>query len=339
MTGPPWNLRAPTGLLRRKSPDKPATAGFLRKTAFRVPLAAMKSIAPAALAEALDSSVAPLLMDVRLAGDHAARRIPGSANNCVYEVAFHERLPQCAPEKDRTIVLYGSSGESHEALWAAEKLARVGYADLAILEGGLDAWEKAGFPTETGDGQTETPPSPEGRLPLDLAECRLEWTGRNLLNKHSGTIDLTSGFLDFTRGALTGGEIEFDVRTIRCTDLAGTDLHDILIHHLLDHDFLDAALHPLGRLVIREAAPLPDAAPGLPNLRLTADLTLRGKTEPLEFDAATGFTADGKPAAQAVFAIDRTRWGMLYGSARFFHHLAGHLVNDLIHFEVRIVTK
>jgi hypothetical protein len=55
--------------------------------------------------------------------------------------------------------------------------------------------------------------------------------------------------------------------------------------------------------------------------------------------ATSGVTPDGKAAAQAVFSFDRTRWKVLYGSGRFCHRLGMNLVNDLIEFEIKIVTQ
>lgn len=57
------------------------------------------------------------------------------------------------------------------------------------------------------------------------------------------------------------------------------------------------------------------------------------KLERLDY---SGLTPDGIPAAQATIAFDRTVWGSIYGSARFFHRLGMHLLNDL---QVRIVAK
>ena len=299
----------------------------------------MKTLPPIELQAGLDSDVAPLVIDVRLADDFEAARICGAVNDCVYEVAFTKRLEETAPDRDRPVVLYGAGAGSHEAAMAAEKLERLGYSDVAMLDGGIAAWKAGGFPVEEGSPLPAPPDPPDGRRELDLAECRLQWLGRNLLNKHLGTIDITSGHLDFANGTLSGGEMGFDLRSIRCSDLDGDPLHDVLVGHLLDHDFLDAEAHPECRLVIPDAASLPNAAPGTPNLQIAADLTMRGRTEPIEFMAAAGLTPEGRPAAQAGFAIDRTRWGILYGSARFFHRLAGHLVNDLIEFDARLVTK
>ncbi len=298
----------------------------------------MKTLSPLELKTALEGAVVPLVLDVRLADDFEAARLPGAVSNCVYEVSFLQRIDDTAPDLDRPVVLCGAAAESGEAGMAAEKLERRGFTDLAVLEGGIAAWRAAGFPIDEGDPLPPEPAMPHGRRELDLDECRLQWLGRNLLNQHVGTIGITAGHLDFEGGQLTGGEIQFDLRTIRCTDLEGDPLHDVLVDHLLDHDFLDADVHPRCRLVIRDASAMPNAAAGTPNLKISADLTLRGLTEPIEFMAASGLTPEGRAAAQASFSIDRTRWGILYGSARFFHRLAGHLVNDLIEFDARIVT-
>jgi len=299
----------------------------------------MKRISPADLAKALDQSIAPALLDVRLADDFEATHLPTAKNNAVFEVAFLERVAGILPDKDQATVIYGASDESHEALMAAEKLDRAGYSDLLVLEGGLEAWNQEGGAVMTGSPLPTSPTTPDGTLQLDLDECRLEWLGRNLVNKHHGTISITAGHLELSQGQLRGGELDFDLRSLKCADLDGHPAHDVLIAHLLDHDFLDAAEHPDCRLVIRSAEAIPGTHDSTPNLKIMADLTLRGVTQPIEFSATSGLTDEGKAAAQASFTIDRTRWGIIYGSSRFFQRLAGHLVNDLIEFQARIVTK
>jgi len=51
---------------------------------------------------------APLLLNVLPEEVHAAQRISGSANACVYETAFLEKVAALAPAKDRPLVVYGS---------------------------------------------------------------------------------------------------------------------------------------------------------------------------------------------------------------------------------------
>ena len=59
----------------------------------------------------------------------------------------------------------------------------------------------------------------------------------------------------------------------------------------------------------------------------------------MKFLAVVGVTPEGKLAAQASLAIDRTLWEVLYGSGKYFRNLGGHLVNDLIELQLRIVTR
>jgi len=279
-----------------------------------------------------------VIMDVRLADDFECCQVAGAVNNCVYEVAFHERLPGLLPSLETPVCVYGESGTSHEASMAAEKLVRAGYTNIYSLTGCLAGWCDAKLPT-AGNGHSPPPaPLPNGRLAIDLNESRVEWLGRNLLNKHWGRVPLLSGHLDFEQGTLVGGEFTLAMSGITSDDLAGNPLHDVLTAHLRSDDFFDTDLHPEARLVITRATPINDAAPGAQNLSVEANLTLRGITQPLNFTASSGLDAQGHAVAHAAFSIDRTRWGVLYGSGRFFHRLAGHLVNDLIELQVRIVT-
>lgn len=295
---------------------------------------------PAQLKQQLSAPQPPLLLDVRLEEDFTAAHLPDARNNCVFEVAFLDRMSTLAPDKSAPLCVYGAAVDSLESRIAAEKLERAGYVSVAEFRVGLHGWRAAGFPVE-GAAPSSSPPAPEiadGVHLLDLAESRVEWTGRNLLNKHRGVIAIKEGSLRFEKGLLTGGEIIFDMHAITCDDLAGNPLHDVLIGHLKSDDFFDVELYPTARFVITSSA-IAHSHPGAPNLSVQGELTLKNVTHPVEFTASAGLTPEGVPAAQAAFAFDRTRWNVLYGCGRFFRRLAGHLVNDLIELQVRMVAK
>ncbi|MEN3940477.1 YceI family protein [Prosthecobacter sp. SYSU 5D2] len=296
-------------------------------------------ISPAELDTLRLQQPSAVIMDVRLPDDHERCAIAGSVNNCVLEVAFHDRLAALVPDKKTPVCVYGSAASSHEATMAAEKLLRAGYDPVYRLDGCLAAWCEAGLPT-VGSGETPQPaPLPTGRLTVDVEESRMEWLGRNLMNKHWGSIPITSGYLDVKDGQIQGGEFVLSVADITCDDLAGNPYHDVLIAHLRSDDFFDTALYPEARLKLTDATVIPEAPPGSQNLQVEADLTLRGVTAPISFTLSAGMDEKQRCVAQAAFSIDRTRWGVLYGSGRFFARLAGHLVNDLIELQVRIVME
>ena len=289
--------------------------------------------------EELPSATSAQLLDVRLPDDFEAAHLTGAKNNCVFEVAFASRLPDTAPDPAATTIVYGANHQSQEAEAAIEKLRRLGYQDLHILEGGLQAAQEIGIKITQGNPVPITPVIADGSHKIDLAESKLEWLGRNLINKHWGTAALESGELTFEGGNLTGGKFIADLTKLECTDLAGSDMHDYLISHLHNEDFFDVEYHPKATFIITKVEKGSSDSPGAPNLTITGDLTLRGQTHPITFQATTGITEEGKAAAQASFSIDRTRWGILYGSGKFFNRLAGHLVNDELEFQLRIITQ
>ncbi len=294
-------------------------------------------LSAAVLSDLLNGPHPPLLLDVRLEDDYRCTRLPGAVGNCVFEVAFTERLPGLAPDLSAPVCVYGSGPGSLESRMAAEKLVRLGYTSVQELLGGIDAWRAAGLPVEEGPAAVPEPSVRDGLHPVDLRESRILWIGRNLLNRHEGHIALKSGDLVIRNGHLVGGGFVIDMTSIACLDLAGDPRHDVLIRHLLDHDFFDVALYPEARFIITDTEPVPSPFPGSPNLLVRGNLTLKDVTAPLDFTACAGITPEGKPAAQASFAFDRTLWNVLYGSGKWFRRLGGHLVNDLIELQVRIV--
>lgn len=278
-----------------------------------------------------------LLLDVRLAEDFEEAHLPNAVNNCVFEVAFAERLADAAPDRALPVIVYGASAASHESRLAADKLLRLGYEQVLDYRDGLAGWQKAGREIVTGKAAPSAPDAPHGRREVDLSESQVEWTGRNLLNKHWGSVGLKGGHLEFDSGTLAGGEFVLDLTALRCHDLEG-EMHDVLIAHLQSDDFFDVGRFPEARYTILSTRPLGDGIAGRPNLHLEGELTLRGETHPLAIEAVTGLAPDGRPAAQATLALNRTVWGSIYGSAGFFQRLGMHLVNDLVDLELRIVT-
>jgi polyisoprenoid-binding protein YceI/rhodanese-related sulfurtransferase len=279
-----------------------------------------------------------VLMDVRLEDDFAAGHLPGAVNNCVFEVAFGERLLSLAPLRDLKICVYGAGPDSKEAETAAEKLARAGYPNVVVFEEGIAAWQKQNREFE-GDVDPPSVPQPsDGRHAIDVGESRLLWVGRNLLNRHWGTVAISQGSIQIRDGDLAGGEFSIDMNVIECSDLDDNSGGGVLIAHLQSDDFFDTVKYPQARFTIASATRIDGAAAGEPNLHVEGEMTLKDVTAPLSFDAVAGVTDDGKVAAQATLAIDRTIWNVIYGSGKMFRRLAGHLVNDMIELQVKIVA-
>lgn len=283
----------------------------------------------------LASPEPPLLVHVLPAEIFAARRIPGSRSACVYEVAFPEQIASIVGETSRPLVVYGAGGGSHDARAAAEKLAALGYPDVRVFEGGIEEWSAAGLPME-GDRDLPAAPTLDGSYRVDTAESLIRWTGRNLFNHHSGTVRLAGGEIILRENELVSASFRVAMDSIACEDIADAAMNRLLVEHLRSDDFFDVANHSEAGFEATSASPLPACTEGSPNLLLRGRFTLRGVTRELEFPVQVA-TPDGRRlTAQGVLDLDRTQFGSIYGSGRFFRFLGKHVVNDHVHLHLKL---
>jgi len=98
---------------------------------------------PDQFAARLTAADAPLVLDVRNAGEWNQAHIHGSLLIPLVHLEDHLRdLP-----RDRKIAIHCASG--YRSSIAASLIARSGLTDLADLVGGIQAWQSAGKPTES----------------------------------------------------------------------------------------------------------------------------------------------------------------------------------------------
>lgn len=277
----------------------------------------------------------PNLIDVLSEDSHAREHVPGARNFCVYETAFLEKITAAYPDRSVPLTVCGWSDRTQEAREAAARLRAAGYQHVDIFPGGLEHWKSRGGTTE---GAGESPLRIEGRYRVDPDRSFLRWTGRNLFNHHGGSVAIDRGWISVAGDRLTGGEIRFAMESLRCDDLADPFLHGQLIAHLRSEDFFALDRFPEVALRVVSSEPDPTATPGTPNLRVAAELTLRGQTHPLDFSVTAAAQDDGALVAQGHLHFDRTVWGAVYGSGKFFARLGRHVVNDLVDLQVKVVA-
>jgi polyisoprenoid-binding protein YceI len=124
--------------------------------------------------------------------------------------------------------------------------------------------------------------------------------------------------------------------SIACEDIHEAEVNQMLIAHLHSYDFFDVGHHPTASFVAERVSAIADCVDGSPNYLLRGHFTLRGVTRELEFPVLAA-SADGKKlTVQGLLDLDRTEFGSLYGSGRFFRFLGKHLVNDMVHLHLKI---
>jgi len=279
-----------------------------------------------------------------LTNDHFEKvHIPGAKNACVFEVVFIRNVEKIISDRQKEILVYGSSAKSKDAVTAAEKLIRAGYRNVIALDGGLALWRQASYPLE-GE-HIEILDVLERKLRIEAGiyivnvdESVIEWTGRNPNTKHYGTIQLAGGEISVKDGVI-GGSFEIDMTSLKNISLEGDDLQPVLVSHLKSEDFFLVKLFPRAFFRIKTAILAEESSSSSPNSEVKGTLELRGIKKEIKFPATVNPLPEGGGTVEAHFDIDRTRWSIICGSTHFFEHLGMHLVFDLISFQVRLVVE
>jgi len=86
-----------------------------------------------------------VLVDIREADEHAREHVPGARHQAL------SRLAKFDPADAKAVIFHCRSGARTQA--NAPRLATVAGCEAYILEGGIDAWRKAGLPVATDKRQ------------------------------------------------------------------------------------------------------------------------------------------------------------------------------------------
>lgn len=86
-----------------------------------------------------------VLVDIREVDEHARERVPGARHNPL------SRLAPVAAPAGKAVIFHCRSGARTAS--NAARLAGAAAGEAYILEGGLDAWKKAGQPVDVDRGQ------------------------------------------------------------------------------------------------------------------------------------------------------------------------------------------
>mgnify|MGYP001201337129 CR=1 FL=1 len=300
-------------------------------------------ISPEKLQSWIEEDINFLLIDTLAPEYHERVHIPQAQNCCVFQVTFPNRIEEITTDKHTPMVLYGANAGTMDAQSAAEKLHRSGYENIYILAGGIEGWRDAGLPLQGDaaalDEETQhLQPLQEGRYLVDPTKSSVVWAGRNPASRHYGNIVISAGELRVKKNEVSG-DLHIDMNSITNINLEGDELQPVLVSHLKSDDFFDTDLYPSAQFEISGSTPLEENYRTSPNFGIQGRLNLKGKWADLIFPATINRLDDGSLTLEAHFDIDRTRWGVIYGSTRFFKHLGMHLVFDHLSIELRLVAE
>lgn len=167
---------------------------------------------------------------------------------------------------------------------------------------------------------------------VNTTTSTIEWEAKKVTGQHVGTIAFAEGSLQVEKKKIVGGKLTVDMNTIVNTDLADAGYNQKLIGHLKSDDFFCVAKFPQSTLEVKAVAPKSGNS-----FHFTADLTIKGVTAPVEFDAEVS-EASGEITANGTIVVNRTKYGIKYGSGSFFQGLGDKMIYDDFTLKFKLVA-
>ncbi|KAB1154430.1 YceI family protein [Flavobacterium luteum] len=161
---------------------------------------------------------------------------------------------------------------------------------------------------------------------INIQESIITWNGKKVTGEHKGTINFKEGFLVYENEKIVGGDFIVDMTTINNTDQTGNDKLK-LEGHIKSFDFFNITDFKTSQLVFKS---ITDKGKNL--YKVIADLTIKGVTNPIKFDLIIN-----KQGATAKLKVDRTKYGIQYGSGNFFDDIGDWTIYD--EFDLNIDLK
>jgi polyisoprenoid-binding protein YceI len=178
----------------------------------------------------------------------------------------------------------------------------------------------------TGFSAIASTPIKKEKKTVKTSESAVTWKGYKVTGSHHGIIDLKEGFLVFDGDKLAGGEFVVDMTTLVSHDLEG-EYKGKLEGHLKSDDFFGVDKHATSKLVFTNVS-----ASGKNSYKVTGNLTIKGKTNPVTFDVSVYGSK-----ATATMKIDRSLYDVKYGSGSFFDNLGDKTIYDEFDLVVDLV--
>ncbi|MEM6516410.1 MAG: YceI family protein [Bacteroidota bacterium] len=172
---------------------------------------------------------------------------------------------------------------------------------------------------------------------VNVTDSKIDWKGFKPTEAHTGTINIENGNLMVDDGKLQSGTFTIDMASITVTDLEGDGKANLEAHlkgtveGKTDH-FFNVESFPEATFEVTSTESI---AAGQTNL--SGNLSMKGKKQNITFPVSISYEGDTMTLESDAFTIDRTQWGVNYGSKSIFDNLGDKFINDEI--ELKVLVK
>lgn len=177
----------------------------------------------------------------------------------------------------------------------------------------------------TGAFATTNPTNPI-KKEVKVKEATITWTGKKVTGSHTGSINLQDGTLIMEGKTLVGGSFTIDMTSIQVADLEAGKGKEKLEGHLRTDQFFGVENFPTATFTITKVTKNGNG------YDVVGNMTIKGITQSTKIH----MVMNGNTASTTL-SIDRTKYGIKYGSSSFFDNLKDKAIND--NFDLAVSLK
>ena len=167
---------------------------------------------------------------------------------------------------------------------------------------------------------------------VDTKKSKIRWVGKKLTDQHNGTIKIKKGEIKKNDGSFKGF-IVIDMSSIACKDIKDPKYNKKLVNHLKSEDFFYIKKYETAKLEITDVKKISKN-----KHTVYGAITIRGKTQKIDFPARIVFSKKSFKA-KGKLTIDRTKFGIRYGSGSFFKSLGDKIIYDDFTLKFEVYSK
>ena len=175
----------------------------------------------------------------------------------------------------------------------------------------------------------------DGTYVINTDRSIINWTGKKKILTNwidTGTINIQSGILNISGGAVKMNELLIDINSIETSTTGSGSGQSNLTTHLKSADFFDAENYPTANFVAK------DFALKGKSIEVTGDLTIKDRTNEIKV-LASASKQGSVFLLKGSTDLDRTLWNIRFGSDKFFDNLGNNVIDDIINIQFEITVE
>lgn len=202
-------------------------------------------------------------------------------------------------------------------------------AMIMLITLGVSSCKNGAKETKTSEPKQTLAPTQEATPYRVTSEnSTIAWLGSKPTGNHTGTISIKEGAFYLQAATIESGKFVIDMNSITVTDLKQNSGKESLESHLKgtvegkEGDFFNVMQYPTATFEVTGVADVAGKT------MMSGNLTMLSISQNISFPVKVNSQDNMIQVKSETFAIDRTKWGINYGSKSIFDNLGDKFIDD-----------